>query len=128
MRTLLRFSTEPPNQVRGIFKYPVQSWFAGSLEPKCAQVRVVRIFPGPLPNEESSWSPLVCDPPAPAPHITHNAPMQDPTAIGPWVERIQAGGKRVWVRLNAAHGASMPHGPGTATPNSSSATWPRRTT
>jgi hypothetical protein len=99
MRTLLRFSTEPPNQIRGIFKYPVQSWFAGSLEPKCAQVRAVKIFPGPLPNEESAWSPLVCDPPAPAPHITHTAPMQDPTAIGHWVERIQADGKRVWFKL-----------------------------
>jgi hypothetical protein len=110
MRTLLRFSSEPPNQLRGIFKYPVQSWFAGSLEPKCAQVRAVKIFPGPLPNEESAWSPLVCDPPAPAPHITHNAPMQDSSAIGPWVERMQPDGKRVWVRLNDTNGASMPHG------------------
>jgi hypothetical protein len=99
MRTLLRFSTEPSNQIRGIFKYPVQSWNAGSLEPKCAQVRAVKIFPGPLPNEESAWSPLVCDPPAPAPHITHTAPIQDPTAIGHWVERIQADGKHVWFKL-----------------------------
>ena len=58
MRTFLRFMTEP-ELIRGIFRYSTASWNAGGEEPRCAEVRAVKLG---SPNEESAWSSEVCTP------------------------------------------------------------------
>jgi hypothetical protein len=45
-----------------------------------------------------------------ATHITDNAPLEYPSVMVSWADRIHADGKRVWFRLNATGGGSLAHG------------------
>jgi hypothetical protein len=43
-------------------------------------------------------------------HITVNTPLEDPSVILAWANRIHADGKHVWFRLSSSNGGSLPHG------------------
>ena len=45
-----------------------------------------------------------------ATHITDNAPLEYPSVMVSWANRIHADGKSVWFRLNATGGGSLAHG------------------
>ena len=46
-------------------------------------------------------------------HITVNTPLEYPSVMVSWANRIHNDGKHVWFRLAATGGASMPHGDST---------------
>jgi hypothetical protein len=45
-----------------------------------------------------------------ATHITDNAPLEYPSVMMSWANRIHVDGKSVWFRLNATGGGSLAHG------------------